>query len=71
MISTLNQSIVNVLGIIFLIVGLSLALTFGGNRGFSAGILSGLAYIGGFVLAFIGAYLAFIYGRSKARDEET
>ena len=65
----MNQSIIRIFGIILLLIGLSLALTFGGNRGFSAGILPGLAYISGFVLAFVGAYLAFIFGRTKARDE--
>jgi hypothetical protein len=54
-----------ILGLALLIIGLLLALNFGGNRGFTAGILSGLAYIGGFVLAFIGAYIAFIMGRKK------
>lgn len=65
----MDRSTSQILGIILLVLGLGLALRFGGNQGFTAGILSGLAYIGGFVIAFIGAYLTFIYGRTKTRDQ--
>lgn len=58
-----------ILGLVFLVVGLGLALTFGGNRGFSGTVYAGLAYIGGFVLAFIGAYMLFIAGRTRSNAE--
>ena len=64
---TANMRIV---GLVFLVGGLGLALTFGGNRGFSGDVFSGVAYIGGFIVAFVGAYLAFIYGRTRSREEQ-
>lgn len=65
----MDKSQTQSIGLLLLIAGLALALTFGGDVGFSAGVGPGLAYIGGFVLAFIGAYLAFVHGRQKNRDE--
>lgn len=61
---------IRIIGFFLLIGGLGLSLNFGGNQGFSAGLLSGLAYISGFIIAFVGAYLAFIYGRSTKSEEE-
>lgn len=49
--------------------GLLLALYFGGVEGFTLGPLAAFAYIFGFIIAFIGAYIAFIYGKQRARDE--
>ena len=65
----MDKSQTQSIGLLLLITGLVLALTFGGDVGFSAGIGPGMAYIGGFFLAFICAYLAFVHGRKKNRDE--
>lgn len=58
-----------ILGIIIMLGGLLLALYFGGVEGFTLGPLAAFAYIFGFIIAFIGAYIAFIYGKQRARDE--
>ena len=65
----MNIREIKIIGVVLLISGLLTALTFGGNRGFSGDVFSGIAYIGGFIVAFIGAYFTFIYGR-KVREEE-
>ncbi|MHA2365538.1 MAG: hypothetical protein ACXAC7_16395 [Candidatus Hodarchaeales archaeon] len=61
----MEQRTARILGFLLIVGGLLTALTFGGNQGFSAGIFSGLAYIGGFIIAFIGVYFSFIYGRTR------
>ena len=64
----MEKGTIQSLGLIMIVIGLGTALYFGGNQGFTAGIFSGLAYIGGFVVAFIGVYLAFLYGRKSSAD---
>ena len=62
---------VNIFGLFLIFGGLSIALTFGGNQGFSGDLFQSSAYIGGFLTAFIGVYFAFLYGRTRSRDVET
>lgn len=69
----MEQSRRKYLGIIFLIIGLTLGLGFSGNQsGFRAGdleaLFKGIAYIGGFSLAFVGALLLFYRERSERGD---
>lgn len=66
----LNRSQSQLIGLIVMIAGLMLALVFGGDVGFTLGPLAGMAYIGGFVIAFIGAYFLFLYGRPKHQKDE-
>ena len=68
--STLETNQVHYIGYGLLVIGLLLALTHGGNVGGSGSTIQIVSYISGFVLAFIGAYLGFVYGRTKRRDEE-
>ena len=58
------------LGIVLIIIGLVIAFLFGGVEGFSLGANAAIAYIGGFVLAFIGAYYAFLFGKQRNRNQE-
>lgn len=66
----LNQSEIHIAGVVVMLLGLGLALLLGGVEGFTLGPIAGMAYIGGFVLAFIGAYFAFVYGRVRKRSDE-
>lgn len=65
----MNQSQIRVIGIIVMLIGLFIALFFGGVEGFTLGPLAAFAYIIGFIIAFIGAYFAFLYGKKRVRDE--
>ena len=65
-----KEILIRTLGFILMAIGLFTALAFGGNQGFTAGTNAGAAYIGGFILAFIGAFFAFFYHRLKARRSE-
>ena len=65
----MDKSQTQSIGLLLLITGLVLALTFGGDVGFSAGIGHGMAYIGRLVLALICAYLAFVQCIKKNPDE--
>ncbi len=58
------------MGFIVMLIGLGIALALGGVEGFTLGPIAAFAYIGGFVIAFIGAYFAFVYGRTKNRSNE-
>jgi hypothetical protein len=60
--------VVRFFGASIMVIGLLVALSFGRNQGFTASTEAAVAYIGGFILAFIGAFLAFIYGRKRMRD---
>ena len=66
----MNRKQTQLIGIIVMLTGLGIALLFGGVEGFTLGALAGIAYIGGFVIAFVGAYFVFVYGRQKHHDEE-
>lgn len=61
---------IRVLGVFLIVGGLGAALTFGGNEGFTNGPLVALAYIVGFLTAFVGVYLAFILGREKKTGQD-
>lgn len=66
----MNTITINILGVIIMIFGLLIAFLFGGVQGFSAGASAAIAYIGGFTIAFVGAYYAFLFGRQKNRNQE-
>lgn len=67
---SMNQWILKGIGAIMIVIGLLTALTRGQNQGFSAGSEAAVAYIGGFVLAFLGVYFLIIHGRQKAPKDD-
>ncbi len=69
----MNDNTRLLIGMILIVVGMSVALTFGGAMGqdtenFFVGLL---AYAGGFITAFIGAALMLkVYQKNKKNTEE-
>ncbi|OLS24193.1 MAG: hypothetical protein HeimC3_20920 [Candidatus Heimdallarchaeota archaeon LC_3] len=58
-----KQYLIKIIGVILIIVGFYLWMTYGGSQG-----LIGPIYVIGAVMALFGAYLALFYGRVRSRD---
>ena len=58
-------NIIKIIGVIMIIVGFYIWMTYGGSQG-----LLNPIYIVGAIMALFGGYLALFYGRTRTRDIE-
>ena len=63
--------IIRLIGVALIIVGFGAFRLYGGTSGVAtSGLFAAVAYIGGPILAAIGAYLLLLFGRKRVRDSQ-